>query len=274
MDALHISLPDVALLARVQRAPVSMWLQRYAASATPFPSPAAVRRGQALFDGHQVVDWLETTGRGRNPDARSDLAAFAALAGADLTDDTAFAGLTALLCLGRAVDPLPTDADELLDLADDVDPDDEYLYTEIDALGERAAPLARYAGLLVDAAFSAPAAFEKLMARRTRRPGSGLARTALTAPARHLVAALTLALGTYAEIATPLFVDPSPGPATCSSSSPPRQASGARSRWPSRRPPDPRAGSRSAGFTCTTSFGRACRPTARVASTCPTTPCC
>ena len=211
MDALHISLPDVALLARVQRAPVSMWLQRYAGSCTPFPAPAAVRRGQSFFDGHQVVKWLETTGRGRNPDARSDLAAFAALAHADITDDTVFAGVTALLCLGRAVDPLPTDAVELLDLADDVDPDDEYLYREIDELGERAAPLARYAGLLTDAAFNAAAAFEKLMARRTRRPGSGLARTALAAPARHLVASLALALGTHAEIATPLFVDPSPG---------------------------------------------------------------
>src|SRR5580765_3935502 len=116
-DALHISLPDVALLARVQRPPVSMWRRRYAESSTPFPTPVITQGTQAFFDGHQVVDWLETTGLGRNPDARADLAAFAALADTRADDDAVFAGLTALLCLSRFVDRLPTDAAELEDLA-------------------------------------------------------------------------------------------------------------------------------------------------------------
>lgn len=211
VDVLHVSLPDVALLARVQRSPVSMWRTRFAESSTPFPAPVRVQGAQPFFDGYAVVDWLETTGLGRNPAARDDLAAFAALAGTDRDDDSVFAGLTALLCLSRFDVRLPTDADDLADLADDVDPDDEFLYSEVTGLGERLEPMARYATLLIDAAGHAPAAFESLMRRRTHRPGSGHARTAVAAPARRLVADLALALGTHAEIATPCYVDPTPG---------------------------------------------------------------
>ncbi|WP_214401734.1 hypothetical protein [Pseudonocardia lacus] len=211
VDVLHVSLPDVALLARVQRPPVSMWRRRFAGSGTPFPAPVHVRGTQPFFDGHAVVDWLETTGLGRNPHARDDLAAFAALAGTGEDDDTVFAGLTALLCLSSFDVRLPTDGDDLEDLADDVDPDDEFLYSEVLGLGERLEPMARYTALLIDAAGHAAAAFESLMRRRTHRPGSGHARTAVATPARNLVADLAFALGTHAEIATPCYVDPTPG---------------------------------------------------------------
>ena len=211
VDVLHVSLPDVALLARVQRSPVSMWRSRYAGSSTPFPAPVHTRGAQPIFDGYAVVDWLEKTGLGRNPDARDDLAAFAALAGTGQDDDTVFAGLTALLCLSRFDIRLPTEGGDLTDLADDADSEDEFLYSEISGLGARLEPMARYATLLIDAAGHAAAAFESLMQRRTRRPGSGHARTAVTAPARQLVADLALALGTHAEIGTPCYVDPTPG---------------------------------------------------------------
>lgn len=211
VDVLHLGLPGVALLARVQRPPVSMWRSRFAGSDTPFPAPVRMRGTQPYFDGYAVVDWLETTGLGRNPDARNDLAAFAALAGTGEDDDTVFAGLTALLCLSRFDVRLPTDRDDLAELADDVDPDDGFLYSEVTGLGEQLEPMARYATLLIDAAGHAGAAFESLMARRTRRPGSGHARTAVAAPARQLVADLALALGTHAEISTPCYADPTPG---------------------------------------------------------------
>lgn len=211
VDVLHVTLPDVALLARVQRPPVSMWRSRYAGSGTPFPAPVHTRGTQPFFDGYAVVDWLETTGLGRNPGARDDLAAFAALAGTSEDDDTVFAGLTALLCLSLFDVRLPTDRGALEDLADDADPDDEFLYSEIIGLGERLEPMARYATLLIDAAGHAAAAFESRMQRRTRRPSSGHARTAVAAPARQLVADLALALGTHAEISTPCYVDPTPG---------------------------------------------------------------
>lgn len=211
VDALRISLPDIALLARVQRPSVSMWRSRFAESSTPFPAPVVMQGAQPLFDGHAVVDWLETTGLGNNPEARTDLAAFAALAGTDESDAVVFAGLTALLCLSRFDVRLPVDADDLVDLADDVDPDDEFLYSEITGLGERLEPMAHYVRLLLDAADGASTSFEALMRRRTRRPESGHARTAIAAPARQLVVQLALALGTHAEIATPCYVDPAPG---------------------------------------------------------------
>lgn len=212
VDTLHLGLPEVALLAKVQRAPVSMWISRYAGSSTPFPGPAAVRGSQRLYDGEAVVRWLEDTGRGNNRTPRADLAAFAALADADPdTDEVTFAGVTALLCLGRYVDGLPVDHDDLLDEADAADPNDEFLYSEIETLGERLVPVARYSTMLVDAAFHAGAAFEQLMRRRDRRLPGGRARTAVAAPARELLAAVAIGLATEAEIPDPVYVDPAPG---------------------------------------------------------------
>ncbi|NMH97986.1 hypothetical protein [Pseudonocardia acidicola] len=210
-DTLYLGLADVALLARVRRAPVTMWRRRYASTATPFPQPVATRGAQQLFDGDEVVTWLETTGRGNNPAAREDLAGFAVLADTDLDDPVIFAGLTALLCLSRYTDGLSTVHDDLLDEADEADPDDEFLTAELEALGERLVPLARYCSLRIDAAYHAGAAFEGLMARRRRRARDGYTRTALSAPAVRLVAALVNAIGTDAGINAPLIVDPTGG---------------------------------------------------------------
>jgi hypothetical protein len=74
-----ISLPDIALLAAVQRPVASMWRRRPARIGGPFP-PAVIKAGrQELFDAAAVAEWLEVTGRGNNRNARADLAAFAAL---------------------------------------------------------------------------------------------------------------------------------------------------------------------------------------------------
>ena len=77
-EALRMTLSDVAALAQVQRPVVSMWRKRSAASAHPFPAPAALDGGRELFDADQVGAWLEATGRGNNTEARYDAAAFAA----------------------------------------------------------------------------------------------------------------------------------------------------------------------------------------------------
>ena len=72
--ALRLSLPDVAQLARVQRPVVSVWRTRSAGSGSPFPAPIATELGQEWFGAAEIVDWLEATGRGNNPDARQDAA--------------------------------------------------------------------------------------------------------------------------------------------------------------------------------------------------------
>lgn len=206
-EVILVGRPDVALLAKVRRPVVSIWAGRGARSGTPFPAPALDTGRQELFDGAQVVDWLEATGRGNNPDARADLAAFGVLADAPLDDPAVFAGVTALLCLQVVAGELPTDRADLLDLADESDPDDEYLFTEIEELGDRLDPLARYTRLLATAAYHPAKAFERLMVTRSRTPGH--TQTALAAPARRLVAAVALALGV--DVPAPIHVDPCPG---------------------------------------------------------------
>ena len=207
---LLISLPDLALLTRVQRPVVSMWRRRPSRTGEPFPEPVTNDDGQDLFDASVTVDWLEAAGRGNNPQARDDLAAFATLRQAPLRDEAVFAGVTALLCLRAIAGPLPDEADELLDLADEVDPDDTLLYGEIDDLGGRLTGLARYASMLASAAYSPAAALEKLLAERFRLGLDDLAQTDLRTAARGLVIQIAQELGTDAEFDQLTFVDPTP----------------------------------------------------------------
>lgn len=210
-SAMLIGLPEIAQLADVQRPVVSMWRRRPAKAAGPFPSPIRTEGVRELFDAATVVDWLESTGRGNNPHVREDVAAYASLPDAPREDPTALAGLTALLCVLVAHGSLPEDADELLDLADELDPDDEYLYSEVDALADRMAPLARYANRLADAAYSPAAAFERLMSRRFRPALGAYGRTDIAQPARDLVSLIALGLGTQADFGDTVLVDPTGG---------------------------------------------------------------
>lgn len=212
--ALRISLPDVARLAAVQRPVVSMWRTRSAKSDRPFPPAIAKELGQEYFDVDQVVEWIETTGRGNNKDARADAAAFASLdGGSPRGDETIFLGLTALLGLsalsGRQLGDLTKT--EVLDLADDHDPDDRFLYREVAALSTRLVPLSHYADLLADAAYSPAAAFEQLMTERFRLHTPGHTEVALTPPARRLVATIAMALADLAGDDVPTYVDPTDG---------------------------------------------------------------
>lgn len=208
---LLISLPDVARLAAVQRPVVSMWRKRSAPSSRPFPASVPVGGAQEMFDGAAVVEWLEATGRGNNRDPRADLAAFAAPRDAPLHEPTVFAGVTALLALAAAHGPLPTDPNELLDLADADDPDDEYLYSELAVLGDRLIPLVRFVTDLIDAAYSPASAFEKLMIQRFRLSIPGHAQIDTAPQVRELVMATALALGTQAELRQAVIVDPTAG---------------------------------------------------------------
>ncbi len=127
--------------------------------------------GEERFDADAVLEWLELTGRGNNPDVRADCAAFASPKGMSTQDDEiVFDGLAALLCLkgisGARLASL-TD-DDLLDLADEADPDDEFLMSEISALGPRLRPLRCYADTPADACYNCTEAFEQLFGRGLR----------------------------------------------------------------------------------------------------------
>ncbi len=215
-SGLRISLPDIARLAQVQRPVVSMWRTRSARSGHPFPAPVAVAQGQDWFALDAVVDWLEVTGRDRSGSVRDDAPMFAGLGGSSTKgDETLWLGLTALICLSASTDRLLsglTEA-ELLDLADETDPDDEFLYTELAQLGDNLEPMAKYAEQLCKAAYNPAAAFEQLMLQRFRLFVPAHSAVALAPPARRLVAALLSAWAASMDRSgeQTTFVDPTPG---------------------------------------------------------------
>ncbi|MFJ6378058.1 hypothetical protein ACIQH9_20350 [Pseudarthrobacter oxydans] len=197
-EALRMTLTDVAALAQVQRPVVSMWRKRSTGSAQPFPGPVAFEGGRELFDADQVAAWLAATGRGNNPEAVNDAAAFARVPGAAAgsAQGTILGALTALLSLkamtGHELGTLSTD--ELLDLADECDPDDLFLYSELEANGASLPSTASFADRLVDSAYNAPAAFEQLLTARFRMGLREHSDTALTDSAVGLVAAAAVEL--------------------------------------------------------------------------------
>ncbi|WP_257478230.1 hypothetical protein [Acidipropionibacterium jensenii] len=185
-----LSLADIARLARVQRPVVSMWRQR-AVQDAPFPAPQPDGR----FNARDVLSYLSATGRGNNPDPQltSDLA----VAASPATDPADRAELLALLA-ARAVlgtDPIAdTDIEDLLDDVEALDPDDEWLFSEIeDADIDRLAP---QADAIADNAYSTAEAYEEL---RSRTAPGGLATDLITTLA-DIAAALLGENGTLVDV--------------------------------------------------------------------------
>lgn len=194
-QTLLMTMSDISELARVQRPVVSVWRSRSAHTDSPFPEPVAQRGGQDLFDAGQVATWLTSTRRGNNPDALADAAAHASLDRASASGESTFSAVTALLALrksaGRQLGALSTA--DLLDLADEHDPDDTFLYAELEA-APALPDLAAYVDALVEAAFGEGPAFERMMADRFRLDLRSLGDTALGDTALTLLAEVAIAL--------------------------------------------------------------------------------
>lgn len=214
--ALRMTLSDVAALARVQRPVVSMWRKRSSTGPLPFPGAAGTENGIELFDAEEVTAWLQATGRGNNPEARNDVAVFAkpVLPPREAPGETrrTFDGLSSLLALkvitGQALGH--SSASQLLDAADEADPDDEFLYSELESLGSALPGLAAFADRLADSAYSAPAAFENLLTHRFKDGLREHADTALTDAALKLVGSAARELASTLD-GRSLFVDSTPG---------------------------------------------------------------
>jgi len=189
----YLTLADVAALARVRRPVVSVWRRRSLGGPDPFPAAHRAAGGRDVFDLDEVLDWLERTGRGNNPDARADAAAHALFdsgAEAVATGEALSALLTLRHLHGRA---LPGDADDLLDLADVADPDDVLLFREL----RRAPALPALVGRvesLVEACWGVAAAHERVLAARFRVGWTPLVDSTLAAEALRLLADLVVAL--------------------------------------------------------------------------------
>jgi hypothetical protein len=163
-----VSLADIARLARVQRPVVSMWRKRPTARGViiPFPQPKATRDAHDVFDLAEVLDWLEQTGRGKNVEARVE----APLVLSHVTSDGdrgEAAALEAVVVLGAMSGRLLSDmaAHDILDLADELDPDDDFAFTEVDAVSDELPRLAARAAALSEAAFGPAGALAALAPR-------------------------------------------------------------------------------------------------------------
>lgn len=153
-----LSLADIAKLAHVERPVVSMWRRREK-DGIRFPS----QRPDGRFDGVEIVDWLERTGRGNNLEARADLAVHAATT-AD-ADPTHLQDILALLAARALLDqPLSScERDDLLDVVDELDPDNDFLLGEIEAIDPHSlSSLAAEADAVADAAWHDRAAYERV----------------------------------------------------------------------------------------------------------------
>ncbi|RXR26361.1 hypothetical protein EQW78_01620 [Oerskovia turbata] len=197
LDSLTLSLPDIAELARVQRPVVSMWRRRYATAAWPFPEAVVTRRDQQRFRASEVTAWIERSGLGRNPSFAADVALRAALDEVPGLDaDVALDGLTSLLHLKSQTGELlgALSRAEVLDLADEVDPDDHLAYSEIEALGDRLGVLCEVADTAADAAYTPAGALEAVLLDRHRAGRKLLTESAASAGALDVVARIVLVL--------------------------------------------------------------------------------
>ncbi|MGF7121328.1 hypothetical protein [Rhodococcus sp. BE178] len=207
---LLLTRPDIAKLAKVQRPVVTAWAQRYCGDDRPFPRPTVVDGVLDKFDADEVVEWLRSRGLGNNISFAEDVAIHAALDHkTSMHPHAVIDGITALLAvkvmLGERLGDLTPD--DLLDEVEELDPDNEFLCDELEALGDELATFARYTDRMSDAAFTSVDAFEAVMARRFRMQRPELSDSALGAAALSLGARVSVAL---AEDTDTLFIDPAP----------------------------------------------------------------
>ncbi|GAA1874357.1 hypothetical protein [Myceligenerans crystallogenes] len=211
LDGLTLTMPEIAVLADVQRPVVSGWRSRNEGTDAPFPEPVDPSAKTLRFPAAGVADWIEHRNAGNNREFRTDLAAVAAVSD---DGDTAHSldTVTALLALAPHLStPLDAiDADDLVDESDDLDPDDEFAYREIAALGARTEAAARHVAAVAAAGYHPAAAFERLLAARNKLAAAGhLTETVLHPAVLHLAADI---LNTLAPDTEPLVVaDPYPG---------------------------------------------------------------
>lgn len=164
-----MSMTEIAELAKVRRPVVSTWRRRHA----DFPNPVSEERGQLLFDGSEVVNWLVTTGRAERAEIEGDLRIYTlARLGAELAPRTLVPVLTSLICLRHLTgdepldDPATSPVARLRGLAAEIDPDDRFLASEVARL--RTPRLPAIVDELVEAAWGTRGAFERLMDVRDR----------------------------------------------------------------------------------------------------------
>lgn len=173
-DSLLMSMADIAQLAGVRRPVVTTWRRRY----PHFPAPVRDGGAKPLFRAREVCDWLVETGRVERGAAELDLCLYAlSTFGDGLPPRDVIAAATSLVCL-VALDGEPLTGaapHQLRDRAEEMDPEDVFLLTEIRSLPERPGLLLSLVDELIEAAWGVSGAFERLLAGRDQFGARGLA---------------------------------------------------------------------------------------------------
>ncbi|MBA9002815.1 hypothetical protein [Thermomonospora cellulosilytica] len=203
---------EIAELARVQRPVVSTWRRRH----PDFPRPVAEERGQLLFDGTQIVEWLVATGRAERKEIEGDLRIYAlARLGAELPPHMLVPALTSLICLRHLTgdesldDKVTSPIGRLRGLAAEIDPDDEFLASEVGRL--RTPWLPAIVDELVEAAWSTRGAFERVMDVRDRLGAADLSADRLSPELQSLVVKLADPSGLADRLGELHLADPNAG---------------------------------------------------------------
>lgn len=168
-----VTMPEIARLANVKRQAVTNWRSRPAS--VPFPAPVKVVDRIERFDRDEVLDWLESTGRGRNREARLD--APSVVAPADLDLDRAVVLLTLRAKVAEDIGGLS--AEQRIALAEEIDPQDAYILAEVREVAEDD-DLAVYVDELLGAAYGPSDALARLCDTRPAQGSRGLAPALIT----------------------------------------------------------------------------------------------
>lgn len=195
--AMLLTKTDIARVAHVQRPVVTMWIARYRGTNDPFPAPARPGRSGALYAAADVSQWVERHGLGNNPALRRDMAIFACVFEATaLPVTTVFQGISALLVLRAllGIQLAALTANDILDEADELDPNDDFLVAELAGLTCELDYFAAYVDEAVDAAYNELRAFEFLAAQSVRLPGGESQPDALSPNGRRFLTALCVEL--------------------------------------------------------------------------------
>lgn len=203
-----VTFADIAILTRVQRAVVVAWRTRSLGTQLPFPSAAVRLGGDELFALPEVVDWLEATGSGANPQVRKDAAMITALDALEPEQrPPTVDGLLALLALKAVLGTQVSGRGPagVFRLADEVDPQDRCLRRELIALGDDVTVWAEHADAVASGTFTPAAAVTCLLGQRGRLGLTLEMQTAVSPTAAALVARLVTQV---VPTSTSPFVDP------------------------------------------------------------------
>lgn len=168
-----VTMPEIARLANVKRQAVTNWRSRPAS--TPFPIPVKMIDGIERFDRDEVLDWLESTGRGRNPEARLDAPAVVAPENLDL--ERAIVLLTLRAKVAQDIGSLS--ARQRIALAKEVDPADDFFLAEVREAADDD-DVAAYVDKLLEAAYGPSDALARLYDSRPAQGSRGLAPDLIT----------------------------------------------------------------------------------------------